>query len=241
MATNWIVVPAAGQGRRFGEILPKQYQLLAGRTVIEHTLERLLQIDQSIVVVAIHPADSQWRRLSVFSHPRIRTVHGGKERSDSVRLALDCLQREAHVDDWVLVHDVARPCVRVTDINKLMAALKTHTVGGILAVPVSDTVKQVDQQAGISATVSRADLWLAQTPQMFRYGLLSWSLNSAYRQQWRPTDEASAVEKLGHCPLAVEGSSDNIKITRREDLAIAEAIIKFQNESSKQSGGLELP
>jgi len=145
------------------------------------------------------------------------------------------------VDDWVLVHDVARPCIRVTDINKLMAALKTHTVGGILAVPVSDTVKRVDQQAGISATVSRADLWLAQTPQMFRYGLLSWSLNSAYRQQWQPTDEAAAVEKLGHSPLVVEGSSDNIKITRREDLAIAEAIIKFQGESPRQSGELELP
>lgn len=242
MPVSWIVVPAAGQGRRFGEILPKQYQVMAGRTVIEHTLERLLQIDQSIVVVAIHPADSQWSRLPVFSHPRIRTVHGGKERSDSVRLALECLQREAHVDDWVLVHDVARPCVRVPDINKLICAVKSHKVGGILAVPVSDTVKQVNDRAGITATISRANLWLAQTPQIFRYGLLSWSLNSALRQQWQPTDEAAAVEKLGHCPLVVEGSADNIKITRREDLAIAEAIIRFQNEFLRQqSGGMEWP
>lgn len=243
MAASWIVVPAAGQGSRFGGILAKQYQSLAGKTVIEHTLERLLLVGQSIIVVAIHPDDSHWTRLPVFNHPRIRTVHGGKERSDSVRLALDCLQREAHVDDWVLVHDVARPCVRVADINKLIDAVKTHSVGGILATSVSDTVKQVDCQGIVTATVNRADLWLAQTPQMFRYGLLRWSLNTAYRQQWQPTDEAAAVEKLGHLSLAVEGSRDNIKITRREDLTIAEAIIGFQSESlgQQQSGGMELP
>ncbi|TNF03981.1 MAG: 2-C-methyl-D-erythritol 4-phosphate cytidylyltransferase [Gammaproteobacteria bacterium] len=228
MTTRWIVVPAAGVGSRFGGALPKQYQSLAGKTVVEHTLERLLAVNDAIVVVAVHPDDKYWTELPVFEHPRIRTVHGGKERADSVRLALECLTREAHTDDWVLVHDVARPCVRVTEIQHLINTLSDHKVGGILAVPVSDTVKRVEQGDNIAGTEDRSKLWLAQTPQMFRYGLLSWSLNTAVRQQWQPTDESAAVERLGHIPQIVEGSRDNIKITRQEDLEIAEAIMKYQ-------------
>lgn len=231
MSTEWIVVPAAGTGKRFGSVIPKQYQTLAGQTVIEHTLERLLAVNAGVIVVAVHPNDSHWSRLSVFEHPRIRTVHGGAERADSVRLALECLSREAHADDWVLVHDVARPCVRVAEIRHLIDSLVDHPVGGLLAVPASDTVKRVEQDGTIVATEDRSTLWLAQTPQMFRYGLLSWSLKTAARQQWQPTDESQAVERLGHRPRVVEGSRDNIKITRREDLAIAEAIMGFQRQA----------
>lgn len=230
MADYWIVVPAAGTGRRFGGVIPKQYQTLAGKTVIEHTLERLLGVNEAIVVVAVHPEDTHWSRLSIFDHPRIRTVHGGGERADSVRLALECLSREADADDWVLVHDVARPCVRVAEIRHLIATLRDHKVGGVLAVPVSDTVKRVEQADNIAITEDRSKLWLAQTPQMFRYGLLSWSLKTAVRQQWQPTDESQAVERLGHVPQVVEGSRDNLKITRREDLAIAEAVLRYQRE-----------
>ncbi|MEZ5528548.1 MAG: 2-C-methyl-D-erythritol 4-phosphate cytidylyltransferase [Porticoccaceae bacterium] len=236
MSDTWIVVPAAGVGSRFGGVIPKQYQTLAGKTVIEHTLERLLSVDNAIVVVAVNPEDDHWSRLPVFEHPRIRTVHGGRERADSVRLALECLSREAHTDDWVLVHDVARPCVRVAEIRHLLDTLKDHKVGGVLAVPVSDTVKRVDRGDDIAATEDRARLWLAQTPQMFRYGLLSWSLKTAVRQQWQPTDESQAVERLGHVPLVVEGCRDNIKITRREDLAIAEAILRYQREMASGRG-----
>ena len=226
----WIIVPAAGTGRRFGGALPKQYQLLDEATVIEHTLKRLLAIGSSIVLVAVSKEDDRWQQLEIFEHPRIRTVHGGAERVDSVRLALECLHREAHTDDWVLVHDVARPCVRVSDINKLIDQLKDHDVGGVLATPVSDTVKRVLNGQDIESTEDRSQLWAAQTPQMFRYGLLNWSLKTAKRDQWQPTDEAAAVEKLGYTPQVVEGSRDNIKITRSEDMAIARAIMAYQQE-----------
>ncbi|MBQ0712251.1 MAG: 2-C-methyl-D-erythritol 4-phosphate cytidylyltransferase [Porticoccus sp.] len=229
--SRWIIVPAAGTGSRFGGEVPKQYQLLNNKTVIEHTLERLLAVDESIIVVAVNTADNRWQELEVFNHSRIRTVHGGDERADSVRLALECLQREADTDDWVLVHDVARPCVRVADIQKLVDNLKDHKVGGVLATPVSDTVKRVLNGAEVDSTEDRTQLWAAQTPQMFRYGLLSWSLKTAVRDHWKPTDESAAVERLGHTPLVVEGSRDNIKITRSEDMAIAEAIMNYQQES----------
>jgi 2-C-methyl-D-erythritol 4-phosphate cytidylyltransferase len=228
--SRWIIVPAAGTGSRFGGEVPKQYQLLNNKTVVEHTLERLLAVDESIIVVAVNTEDSRWQKLEVFNHSRIRTVHGGDERVDSVRLALECLQREAHTDDWVLVHDVARPCVRVADIQKLVDNLKDHKVGGVLATPVSDTVKRVLNGADIESTEDRMQLWAAQTPQMFRYGLLSWSLKTAVRDHWKPTDESAAVERLGHTPMVVEGSRDNIKITRSEDMAIAEAIMNYQQE-----------
>lgn len=230
MSHHWVVVPAAGVGRRFGGVIPKQYQLLAGKTVMEHSLERLLQLHTTIVV-AVHPDDQQWSRLPIFENDRIRTVHGGQERVDSVRLALECLHREADTEDWVLVHDVARPCVAISDIQQLMSSLQAHSVGGLLATPISDTVKRVadeGQHHHVVTTEPRQPLWLAQTPQMFRYGLLHWSLQTASKQGWQVTDEASAVEQLGYQPLVVEGSRDNIKITRREDLVIAEAILAAQ-------------
>ncbi len=227
---RWIIVPAAGTGSRFGGDVPKQYQLLNDKKVIEHTLERLLAVDESVIVVAVNKEDDRWQQLEVFDHPRIRTVHGGDERADSVRMSLECLQREAHTDDWVLVHDVARPCVRVADIKKLIDSLKDHKVGGVLATPVSDTVKRVTNPFDIDSTEDRTQLWAAQTPQIFRYGVLSWSLKTAVRDHWKPTDESAAVERLGHTPQVVEGSRDNIKITRSEDMAIASAIMNYQQE-----------
>lgn len=231
----WIVVPAAGVGSRFGGDVPKQYQQLLGKPVIEHTLERLLELKDSQIknfqiVVAVSAKDTQWQQLSVFENPRIQTTLGGDERADSVRLALEYLQGKAEQDDWVLIHDVARPCVRVQDVQNLMTTLASHKVGGVLATPLSDTVKRVVHQSDIDSTEDRSQLWAAQTPQMFRYGLLLESLQSAVKQQRQPTDESAAIEKLGYKPCVVEGSRDNIKITRLEDMAIAEAIMKYQQE-----------
>ena len=232
--STWIIVPAAGVGSRFGGEMPKQYQLLLGKPVIEHTLERLLELQDAQIVVAVSQADILWQQIPVFQSPRIQTTLGGDERADSVRMALETLQGRAEQDDWVLVHDVARPCVRVQDIQNLMTTLTSHKVGGILATPISDTVKRIVKQAAhqsdIDSTEDRSQLWAAQTPQMFRYGLLLESLQTAVQQQYQPTDESAAIEQLGYTPSVVEGSRDNIKITRLEDMAIAEAIMKYQQQ-----------
>ncbi len=227
---TWVIVPAAGVGSRFGGDIPKQYKLLLGKLVIEHTLERLLQLEDVQVVVAVSSEDTLWQKLPVFQNSRIQTTLGGEERADSVRLALESLQGKAHHGDWVLVHDVARPCVRVQDIQNLMMTLASYKVGGVLATPVSDTVKRVLNESNIDSTEDRSQLWAAQTPQMFRYGLLLESLQKAVQQQYQPTDESAAIEQLGYTPCVVEGSRDNIKITRLEDMAIAEAIMKYQQQ-----------
>lgn len=232
---TWIIVPAAGVGRRFGGEIPKQYQQLLGKLVIEHTLERLLQLEDVQIVAAVSSEDTLWQTLSVFQNPRIQTTIGGEERADSVRLALESLQGKAQKDDWVLVHDVARPCVRVQDIQYLMITLASHKVGGVLAIPVSDTVKRVLNESNIDSTEDRSQLWAAQTPQMFRYGLLLESLQKAVQQQYQPTDESAAIEQLGYTPCVVEGSRDNIKITRLEDMAIAEAIMNYQQSSYERN------
>lgn len=225
----WAVVPAAGAGRRFGAQTPKQYQLLGGEPIIERTLKKLLALEPERVIVAVHEADQRWQQLSIANHHRIHRVDGGGERADSVRSGVASLSGEADENDWVLVHDVARPCVRVADMEHLINALSGHTVGGILATPMSDTVKRVEAHSQIiQTTEDRTLLWAAQTPQLFRYGVLQKALNHAAEAGNVVTDEASAVEALGleHC--VVEGSRDNIKITRREDMAIAEAILAFQ-------------
>ena len=225
---TWIIVPAAGVGRRFGGNIPKQYHQLLGKPVIGHTLERLLQLEGVQLVVAVSSEDTLWQQLAVFQDPRVQTTTGGEERADSVRLALEFLQGKAQQDDWVLVHDVARPCVRVQDIQHLMTKLDSHKTGGVLATPVSDTVKRVLDESNIDSTEDRSQLWAAQTPQMFRYGLLLESLQKAVQQQYQPTDESAAIERLGYTPCVVEGSRDNIKVTRLEDMTIAEAIMNFQ-------------
>lgn len=230
----WVVVPAAGVGRRFGADQPKQYLPLAGRPVAEWTLERLLQVDGvQQVVVAISSEDQWWQQLTI-SDSRVNTVTGGAERADSVRLALESLADSAAEQDWVLVHDIARPCVRVADIERLVATLESHPVGGILATPMADTVKRVGQKSAITNTEDRQQLWAALTPQMFRYGTLRQALAEAVSSGQQPTDEAAAIEALGHQALVVEGQRDNLKITRPEDLVIAEAIIRYQNNNNEQ-------
>jgi 2-C-methyl-D-erythritol 4-phosphate cytidylyltransferase len=223
----WIVVPAAGVGARMGASCPKQYLPLGKNTVIEITLERLLTLpDVAGIALVLSEEDEYWEELLLSRDPRIHRVIGGRERCDSVLNALDFLAARTAPNDWVLVHDAARPCVHTGTIQNLVAQVKDHAVGGILGVPVSDTLKQVDE-GSICATADRSSLWHAQTPQMFRIELLRQCLRNALAQNKVITDEASAVEVFGYQPLMVLGRSDNIKITRPEDLAIAAVLIQL--------------
>ncbi len=218
----WAVVPAAGIGRRMGSEIPKQYLPLNGRPVIEHTLETLLACQRlDGVYVAISPEDEWWGDTSVATDPKIVRVNGGAERCHSVLNALRLLQQTAAPEDWVLVHDAARPCLRSEDLNRLVDALQNHPVGGLLGVPVRDTMKRIRDGLKVTETVSREDLWHAYTPQMFRLGALQKALDDSLSKGIAVTDDASAMELVGEKPLMVEGHDDNIKITRPEDLSLA--------------------
>lgn len=224
----WIVVPAAGIGARMGANFPKQYLPLAGKTVIEHTLERLLELPNIAgIYLVLSEQDSYWAELPLAQDARIRRVAGGAERCDSVLNALEQLQAIASYDDWVLVHDAARPCIQIASVLQLIDQVKNHPVGGILGVPVSDTLKQVADSI-IQSTADRRLLWQAQTPQMFRLSLLRDCLQRALAEGKMITDESSALEAYGYQPLMIQGRSDNIKITRPEDLSIAAMLIQQQ-------------
>lgn len=209
--------------------VPKQYLDLAGRPVIDYSLG--LFLDHPLiagVVVALDPMDDHWLRTAFADHPRVRRVDGGEERCHSVLNSLDRLAREAAETDRVLVHDAARPCLRGDDVDLLIAALLDHPAGGILGVPVRDTMKQAGAGGAIRRTVPRDDLWHAFTPQMFPLGLLRRALRAALDQERLVTDDASAVELTGLSPLLVEGHADNIKITRPEDLPLARFYLEQQ-------------
>lgn len=224
----WAVVPAAGVGKRMGSTVPKQYLEILGKPVLEHTLDRLLSVPQfSAIAVALGPEDGFWDDLSVSKDPRILRAAGGKERSDSVYSALKQLEDVASPEDWVLVHDAARLCLTAEDIHKLMDVLSEDPVGGILAVPVSDTLKTV-KDGVITGTPDRSSTWRALTPQMFRYGVLKQALSEAETKGHLVTDEASAIELMGYHPKIVEGRPDNIKITRPEDLSLAAFYLEMQ-------------
>ena len=223
----WAVVPAAGVGKRMQADRPKQYLPLTGKTVIEHTLLRLLQSEAfQAVAVAISVEDPYWPELDISKHPNVITAPGGKERADSVLSALKALQGKADENDWVLVHDAARPCLTTEDIHHQIDTLQNDAVGGILALSSHDTLKHVDGDS-ITATVDRKHIWRALTPQMFKYGMLRDALQQT---EGNPaiTDEASALELLGMQPKIVEGRPDNIKITRPEDLALAQFYMEQQ-------------
>ena len=224
----WIIVPAAGVGARMGAASPKQYLPLVGKTVIEHTLERLLALPNIAgVYLVLSPADAYWNDLPLAQNNHIHLIVGGAERCDSVLNALEKLQDKAAPNDWVLVHDAARPCIQTDSVLHLIDQVKSHPVGGILGVPVSDTLKQVADSV-IQSTADRRLLWQAQTPQMFRLGLLRDCLQRALAEGKTITDESSALECYGYQPLMIQGRSDNIKITRPEDLAIAAMLLQQQ-------------
>ncbi|NBC49940.1 MAG: 2-C-methyl-D-erythritol 4-phosphate cytidylyltransferase [Gammaproteobacteria bacterium] len=235
---HWAVVPAAGAGRRFGGPVPKQYLELCGRCVIEHSLATLLEhpaVDGC--VLALSAEDEWWTDTAYASHPAVQRIAGGTERSDSVANALEALSEYADEHDWVLVHDAARPCLTRSDLDRLIAALGDGSAGdgsagALLAVPVHDTVKVADAASGdrVLRTVPREQLWRAYTPQAFPLGTLRRALARARDQGSAITDDASAIEQLGLRPLLVSGRSDNLKITRPEDLPLAQFFLEQQQE-----------
>jgi 2-C-methyl-D-erythritol 4-phosphate cytidylyltransferase/2-C-methyl-D-erythritol 2,4-cyclodiphosphate synthase len=234
---RWAVVPAAGHGARFASTVPKQYSTLLGQTVVEWTLQALLaEPGLAGIVVAVAAGDRRWPQLEVSRDPRIVTCIGGERRELSVASALAALAGRAADTDWVLVHDAARPCLRHDDLQALFEALgDDEPVGGLLAVPVSDTLKRADE-AQVAGTVARESLWRALTPQMFRYGLLQRALALCIERGRAVTDEASAIESLGLRPRLVRGHADNVKVTNPEDSALAEAILRARATRREHQG-----
>ena len=223
----WLIMPAAGSGQRFGERYPKQYASIHGRALIEWALDPFL-VDARCagLVVALAPGDPHWSRIAPhLGEGRIRTADGGATRFESVRRALAALADRAAPEDWVLVHDAARPCLLRLDLDRLLARCADHPVGGLLASPVADTLKRESLEGAIETTVERAGLWRALTPQMFRYGALCAALDAARAAGRSPTDESQALEWTGARPVRVAGSASNIKVTTAEDLTLARALL----------------
>jgi 2-C-methyl-D-erythritol 4-phosphate cytidylyltransferase len=221
-----------------GSSIPKQYLELNGRAVIDHTIERILlhpRLDG--LYVALSREDGWWHNTEFAEHPDLVRVEGGVERCYSVLNAISALAARAARDDWVLVHDAARPCVRRRDIDHLIHMLQGHEVGGLLGMPVRDTMKRTDAADRILETVERRHLWHAFTPQMFRFGLLRDAMRGALDAGFLVTDEASAVEWAGHRPIMVESHADNLKITRPEDLPLAAYYLEQQEAEAMQSWG----
>ena len=219
----WAIVPAAGSGSRMGAALPKQYLRLGDRTVLEHTLDTLLGVEAlACVVLVVAPDDSIWQEIRPrYTGKSLDVVSGGTERCHSVLNGLDALCGKAAASDWVLVHDAARPCVRRDDILALMTGMDADSDGGLLGVPVADTMKRVAADGQVTATVDRGGLWHALTPQMFRLEPLRAALQQAVATHSVVTDEASAMELAGYRPRMVQGHRDNIKITLPADLELA--------------------
>jgi 2-C-methyl-D-erythritol 4-phosphate cytidylyltransferase len=225
----WAVVPAAGSGSRMGTAQPKQFLRLGNRTVLEHSLDALWSIPALAGVVLVNDDAVVQRQLSERFAPRLLlAASGGEQRCHSVLNGLRVLAERAQSDDWVLVHDAARPCVRSDDLRVLVNTVTADGDGGLLGVRVCDTIKRVGPDQSVCATVDRDVLWHAQTPQMFRLGQLQDALQAALADGYIVTDSASAMEHAGYHPRLVEGHADNIKITRPEDLALAEWYLKQQ-------------
>jgi len=209
--------------------VPKQYLNLNGRPIIETSLARIGSLSYvSQLVVMLNPEDSIWPTLGLEKNPRIVCQFGGENRYQTVLYGLRYLRSMAADDDWVLVHDAARPCVRRKDVDNLLQQIADHPVGGLLGAPVDNTMKLVDENQEVISTVDRVNVWSALTPQVFRFRLLLEALEAVDKSQKTVTDEATAVELLGYRPKMVLGNRDNIKITHPNDLSLAAQILSAQ-------------
>jgi 2-C-methyl-D-erythritol 4-phosphate cytidylyltransferase len=221
----YALVPCAGRGERAGTAGPKQYEALAGGTVVGHTLAAIAQVRRlRQVLVVLSPTDTVFEaHVPAFTGWVVRT--GGASRAESVAAGLRCLaQRGARPSDWVLVHDAARCLLRPESVDALIDACANDPVGGLLAVPVADTLKR--EHGGRAAqTVDRTPMWQAQTPQMFRLGLLGDALAAATQRGIAITDEASAIEAMGHTPRLVRGELENFKVTFASDFELARRLL----------------
>ena len=223
------VLPCAGNGSRAGTPVPKQYQTVAGQPMVLHTLQALAAVDRIVsTLMVVQPGDAFWPPLADALPPRVGVVERGDlTRAGSVFNGLLALRERGVPDtDWVLVHDAARCLIEPAAIDRLIDACLGDAVGGLLALPLPDTLK-ASAAGRVSATVDRSDKWLAQTPQMFRLGPLIEALQARRAEGFAGiTDEASAMEQAGHRPLLVPGPARNIKITYPEDFALAEAVLR---------------
>jgi 2-C-methyl-D-erythritol 4-phosphate cytidylyltransferase len=224
MMRRFVLIPAAGVGSRFASETPKQYLPLAGRPLLARTLTAFARrADIAGVFVVLAPDDAHYAS-AVGALPKVEALFcGGASRAESVRNGLARLREHVADDDWIMVHDAARPCIAQGDIDRLLAEVADDPVGGLLALPVADTLKREDAGGRVLETVPRAGLWAAQTPQMFRYQLLLRALASPAAR--RATDEAQAVEALGLSPRLVLGSPRNLKVTWPGDLELAERLL----------------
>lgn len=224
----WAIIPAAGSGRRFSATELKQYQMIHGATVLEHSVHRLNELPLAGYVLALSADDDIAPSLNLDSRSSAHFCVGGEERVNSVLNALNYLLSIADPEDWVLVHDAARPCVTAASLIALVQAAVQHQCSAILAVPVRDTLKQVLQVPRINKTVSREQLWQAQTPQISSIATLKKALDQALADAVLVTDEASALEYMSVPVHVVQGRSDNIKITYPDDLTLAQLILESQ-------------
>ncbi len=231
----WAVIPAAGIGARMRSDVPKQYLSLVDRPVIEHTINKLLSVAGiNGLVVALQPDDAYWPKISIDSDKPVIVAEGGEQRCHSVMNALDVLSRQPDYrpdTTWALVHDAVRPCVSKADIWKLIDLAAGTESGGLLAVPVRDTMKRQGADQCVEQTIDRTGLWHALTPQLFACNTLYRALESALAAEYLVTDESSAMEYVGHRPMLVAGSESNIKITRPADLLMAELYTKVMSPS----------
>jgi 2-C-methyl-D-erythritol 4-phosphate cytidylyltransferase len=222
MAFFHVIIPAAGIGNRMASVLPKQYVPLAGKPMISHSVQVFFNHPRiASIHLALSPDDGFWQGLPLESASKLKLHYtGGESRSETVLNTL--LSIEAAQDDWILVHDAARPGLTQQLLDNLLNTLENDAVGGLLALPLADTLKQADAANRVAATIPRADLWQAQTPQMFRFGVLKKALQSF---NGAATDEAEAIEALGLQPKLVQGELRNLKITYPQDLALLEALL----------------
>lgn len=228
-----VVVPAAGVGKRMRSTCPKQYLRIADKTVLEHTVDRLLEhplIEK--IVIALGPHDEYFNSTALPQNKHVETVIGGQERVDSVLAGLHKLVELEF--EWAIVHDAARPCVSVEDIDQLITCCLSAQQGGLLAYPAKDTIKRSLSNQQVESTVDRSVLWHALTPQMYQTKVLIHAIEQGLQQNYLITDESSAIEYIEQPSQLVEGASDNIKITRPEDLALATFILSNQQTMNQE-------
>jgi 2-C-methyl-D-erythritol 4-phosphate cytidylyltransferase len=229
----WALVPAAGSGTRLGGEKPKQYLEIAGKSLLAHSLASLTEVGEILgIAVGIASDDHWWHEHIVASDRVLGTYIGGVSRAETVLLGLEYLKHHVDAEDWILVHDAARPCIRSSDIERLISERGNGPSGALLALPVPDTMKQSNSYDQVERTISREGLWCAQTPQLFPYRELRDALLRS--DLATVTDDSSAMESVGYTPRLVPGGSDNLKVTTRDDLELATLILQARRQEGAE-------
>lgn len=229
MARFHVIIPAAGNGSRMGAESPKQYLSLHGKPLIQYVIKVFEQANKvNAIHIILSEEDAHWRSTYLHLSSKLQVYYcGGESRAQTVLNGLNAISDQVAADDWILVHDAARPGLSNLMLNHLLTTLEDDAVGGLLALPLADTLKRADNEQRVSATLPRNDLWQAQTPQMFRYATLKKALMNF---EGTPTDEAEAIEALGLTPKLVTGELRNLKVTYPQDLAVLSALLSSNFE-----------